>query len=246
MKPTAATPSDFILSPNVFSAPSPDISVSFCHEHELENHLSEFFDTITDGTIGLAPFYVGRKCSLTQLAIASRTRVLVISLRYKKGKASESTSDSPTESVRALLAYPNILKCAFQMDNLAASLFLSFGTRITNAKDLLSLARGSRYSFLFFMTALGGEPDLNKRVVKELHLSEGLSNISYKTLALQAWAAFSSSTSLSTSIQLEILPSIDTQGMDKKVVVPSLNIFWSVRVAYTLIIGTEAHCHHYS
>lgn len=103
------------------------------------------------------------------------------------------------------------------MDRLAASLYLDFGIRITTAKDLLSLSRGSRHSFQSLITALGGELSLNKSAAKELYMSEGATNVSFLTLALQAWAAFSSAVLLSTSIQLEIMPSIDTQIMDKKV-----------------------------
>lgn len=212
-----ATHSNFTLSPNIFRSPSSDIPVSFCNENDLENHLPEFFKSITDGAIGLAPLYFGQKCSFRTLAIASRTRVLIVTLQHQKGKPKATKSESPEVSLRVLLCHPPFLKCAFQMDRLAASLYLDFGIRITTAKDLLSLSRGSRHSFQSLITALGGELSLNKSAAKELYMSEGATNVSFLTLALQAWAAFSSAVVLSTSIQLEIMPSIDTQIMDKKV-----------------------------
>lgn len=215
-----ATPSNFTLSPNIFRSPqSGDIPVSFCNEHDLEYTLPEFFKSITEGAIGLAPLYIGQRCSFRTLAVASRTRIIIVTLQHRKGKPKPTTpaSESPEVSLRALLCHSTFLKCAFQMDRLAASLYLDFGIRITTAKDLLSLSRGSRHSFQSLITALGGELSLNKSASKELYMSEGSTNVSFQTLALQAWAAFSSAVVLSTSIQLEIMPSIDTQIMDKRV-----------------------------
>ncbi len=128
--------SNFILSPNVFRSPSPGIPVSFCDEHDIEKHLPEFFESITDGVVGLAPLYLSPTCNFRTLAVASRTRVLVVTLhRLKaKAKAAKPVSDAPEKSLRALLCHSPILKCAFQMDRIAASLYLDFGVYITAAQ----------------------------------------------------------------------------------------------------------------
>ncbi len=236
--------SNFILSPNVFRSPSPGIPVSFCDEHDIEKHLPEFFESITDGVVGLAPLYLGPTCNFRTLAVASRTRVLVVTLhRLKaKAKAAKPVSDAPEKSLRALLCHSPILKCAFQMDRIAASLYLDFGVYITAAKDLLSLSRGSRHSFQSLMVALGGELTLNKSAVKELYMSEGATNVPFQMLALQAWAAFSSSVVLSTSIQLEVLPSIDTQVMEKRVFVVNTYVIRTTDRSS----GIATRRHHYS
>ncbi len=73
-------------------------------------------------------------------------------------------------------------------------------------------------------------------------MSEGATNVPFQMLALQAWAAFSSSVVLSTSIQLEVLPSIDTQVMEKRVFVVNTYVIRTTDRSS----GIATRRHHYS
>jgi hypothetical protein len=185
-----ATPSTF--SQNIFRSVYPDIVVSACDEDAIRASLPDFFESIEDDVIGLAPLYTA-KCRLDKVALASRTRILVVTLEnQRKTKAKKVLTLEPHESLRSLFCHPTITKYAFQMDKLASALFLDFNIHITAAEDLLSVSKGCRLSLQSFLTVLGGELNVNRNSVKYLCNSEDAIMLDPQTLALQAWAAFSS------------------------------------------------------
>ncbi|KAF9485149.1 P-loop containing nucleoside triphosphate hydrolase protein [Pholiota conissans] len=208
-------PTTFTFSQNIFRSIYPEIIVSACDEDDMQEFLPTFFETIDDGVIGIAPFYVG-KCRLEKIAIASKTHVLIVTpTRSRKASSKKRLlALRPNQSLRSLLCHPKISKCAFQMDKLAAALFLDFDIRITSGKDLLSLAKGDRLSLQSFVSVLGGENNVKKHSVKNLCDSEDVSRADLQTLALQAWAASASAILSDISIQLQMAPSIDTNTLD--------------------------------
>lgn len=214
-----AIPSTLTLSQNIFRSIYPDIIVSACHEDDIQANLPDFFESIEDDVIGLAPLYTA-KCRLDIVALASKTRILVVTLaKLRKAQAKKMLTLEPHESLRSLLCYPTITKCAFQMDKLASALFLDCNVHITAAKDLLSVSKGDRLSLQSFMTVLGGELDVNRNSVKHLCNSEDAIMLDPQTLGLQAWAAFSSAILPDMKIRLQIIPSINTEILDNVVVI---------------------------
>ncbi|KAF8199698.1 P-loop containing nucleoside triphosphate hydrolase protein [Pholiota molesta] len=134
-----ATPSTF--SQNIFRSVYPDIVVSACDEDDIRASLPDFFESIEDDVIGLAPLYTA-KCRLDKVALASRTRILVVTLEnQRKTKAKKALTLEPHESLRSLFCHP-IGKCTgrpYPCGSRGNMLKRSFNTKSTTLIDFIPL-----------------------------------------------------------------------------------------------------------
>ncbi|KAJ7274284.1 hypothetical protein B0H12DRAFT_389731 [Mycena haematopus] len=200
----------FTILQNIFKRDHPPINVTPCHEFALTRELvQQFLGSATEHVIGLAPTY-DRYGVLSALALASSSRVLLLSFskkppfrkgRYKTGR--ELLHD-------LVLCNDSYSKYAFKMDAVATSLCLDFGLRIGRAIDLLSAVQEFRESVAALLSVLGGEDGVNRSnlisVFSEDEVTELRSHV-----VLQAWAAWRAATLSSMIQRLGSVPRIDTR-----------------------------------
>ncbi|KAF8206294.1 P-loop containing nucleoside triphosphate hydrolase protein [Mycena galopus ATCC 62051] len=148
-------------------------------------------DFLGDGVIGVAPAY-GTDSVLLVLAFATASKVLLVRLAKRKGKAKAKQHSGPGRNfLEDLLLSAYYAKFAFEMDVLATSLHFDFGLRITSAVDLLSISKmHDRHSLQAIMTSLGGELLCNKPRVSSLFKGKA----TLPEVALQAWVAWRAAT----------------------------------------------------
>ena len=199
-----------------------EIRVTSIREDDMHSFMSSFLSSIVGDVVGLAPVY-GSKCRLTHIAIASMTKVLFITLpSTAKGKARRKQKKGPSvSSLQAFLKNSAIVKCAFEMDVLASSLFFDFKYRICKGKDLLSLGTptNSRDSLEARYAALsdGESKKFKKHAADALFLNKEGNHHKPEKVALQAWAACCAASQPKTAESLLKLPSIDTDEFDAPV-----------------------------
>ncbi|KAJ7170748.1 P-loop containing nucleoside triphosphate hydrolase protein [Mycena crocata] len=194
------------ITQSIYKAVHPSIQVTTCQCGDLTRKITRHF---LDENIGMAPGY-GANCVLSALAFSTSSKILLVRLAGKKGKATRSTTKAGQDLLQELLLCSNS-KYAFQMDVLATSLYLDYGLRIHGAVDLLSVAKASRHSEEARMEAMGGVGMFNKPSVKKLFQGEeNLNRSSLEDVALQAWAASHAATLDDIVLRLMKLAPIDT------------------------------------
>ncbi|GLB40323.1 putative AAA domain containing protein [Lyophyllum shimeji] len=208
----------FNVNPQIFRPTCHSISVEVWHENALtKTAVQSFWNTVTDGVIGMAPAY-GSKCALTTLALSSKSNVLVI--RISVSKAGKKTQNQGNRSpgrilLRELLLDQTIVKTAFKMDKLAAALYTDIGLFIANGVDLLSTGKDERQSLSTLMAVLGGERTLNKSKVVKLFEQEEKDSGNTTDIASQAWASHQAALLERTSPVVATSAKINTHVLDE-------------------------------
>jgi len=213
--------SDNIVKQTIFKAHHPPFRIISCQESQLPIQLPSFLLSV-DGVVGLAAIY-GTKCRMTSIAIASATKVLVITFSNPKGR-SKGANISHRELLRSLLADVGSSKVALRMDQIASALYSDHQLHIRGGKDLLSLSKASRDSFEGVMNALGGEATLHKPALSTAFPREE-SRIGQKEIAVQAWAVCRAAVVPHVLVKLDKSPSIDTVNFDVQVRFCDLLVF---------------------
>jgi hypothetical protein len=175
------------LRQNNSEADLPQFTVQSVNEKDLTLRiLQDFLATVTDSVVGISPVY-GSKCALTTLAFSTISRVLIIHIcnaqhRPKpKGKPKRViTASSPLSA--NILCSPDLTKCGFRMDRLAASLHLDLGQRIAGGFDVRSMCQADRHSWAAFMAA-------HKVNVEDLFQLDECESATANGVASRAWAA---------------------------------------------------------
>jgi hypothetical protein len=197
----------FTIKQEIFLEKHPEILVESCHLGAIDSIFPAFLASVKDNIVGLASIHGRQKC-ITRLVVSTITRVLIIDI---------SSTQKNMDMLRNFLLDATIIKSAFEMDKLAAALHIDFLLHITNAKDLLSLAKSSRHSLDAFMGALGGETTLSKRAVINIFQHEERATIEPKAAALQAWAACRACTIPFVACRLANVVPISTDSIDPRV-----------------------------
>lgn len=204
----------FTIQQNIFIDHHPLISLTICHEGVLNEELVDFLE-ITCGHIGLAPVY-DAKCRLLKLAMATATRVFLITLSPPTATSSKKTKKTFVRtSLQRIFSNPDVTTYAFKMDYVAAALYLDYGMHLAAGKRLLS---GSRKQLDGILAALGEDRvALNRTNIINLFRNEESFSNEPKTTALQAWAAYQAATMPKTCGRVLKLPVINTLSIDAAV-----------------------------
>jgi hypothetical protein len=233
----------FDIDQPLFKADCAPIRVVSCHENSLTIAIvNQFIDSVNTGYVGVAPVY-GTNCKLVRIAFATMSDVLLVYLSSKTSRSKHKNHQQTRVSGRELLITkifcdPDIWKCVFKMDKLAASLFLDLHSRVISGIDLLSIStNASRHAIETVLAALGGETILHKENVVELFGHHESVAASPESLALQAWAAYRAGTKQSTYQRLKDLRDVTTLDRPTAVCIVFSHIYRS-----QLIIGIA----HYS
>ena len=147
----------FTIKQEIFLEKHPEILVETYHLGAIEFIFPSFLASAKDNIVGMASIRGRQKC-ISRLVLSTTSRVLIIEM---------SSARKNKNILRKFLLDATIIKSAFEMDKLAAALYLDFHFHITNAKDLLSLSvtNSGRHSLETFLRALGGETTLSKKAV---------------------------------------------------------------------------------
>ena len=163
-----------------------DISIQTIHESNLRSqHLQAFFNSIVDGSIGLAPIYKG-DAALATLVMASNTSALVVHF----GKGTQQANKTRRLLQDTLLSEDSIIKHAFVMDKLAFSLYHGFKIRVSSARSLLKPQADDRIHHATVRDALGGVPGkIAEEELKILFRNNEGKGTSVEEAVRQAWLA---------------------------------------------------------
>ncbi|KAG1871933.1 P-loop containing nucleoside triphosphate hydrolase protein [Suillus tomentosus] len=216
----------FTLQQNVYKADHEPITVEDVDENSVSFlALQRIIDSAPGASVGVAAAY-RPDCSLSSLAFATLTRVLVIHFfaankqnqQQQQKKKKKAQEPQPPVSRGRILIQDRIL-CnigiklyGYRIDRIALALFRDFSLRINGAVDILSVSTSDRRSLQAIMNALGGEVLLQKDHVKTLFAhreGEGAS----KDVALQAWAAHRAATRDDMALRFAAIHRIDTDTM---------------------------------
>ncbi|KAG2051633.1 hypothetical protein BDR06DRAFT_983427 [Suillus hirtellus] len=216
----------FTLQQNVYKADHEPITVEDVDENSVSFlALQRIIDSAPGASVGVAAAY-RPDCSLSSLAFATLTRVLVIHFfaankqnpQQQQKKKKKAQEPQPPVSRGRILIQDRIL-CnigiklyGYRIDRIALALFRDFSLRINGAVDILSVSTSDRRSLQAIMNALGGEVLLQKDHVKPLFAhreGEGAS----KDVALQAWAAHRAATRDDMALRFAAIHRIDTDTM---------------------------------
>ncbi|KAK6997400.1 regulator of nonsense transcripts 1 [Favolaschia claudopus] len=211
----------FVVTQDIYKASYPPISVTRCPLVSLSQKLvDDFIGSVEDNFIGVAPGY-GTNCVLDAIALASRSRVLLIQYTKPKGKgklqgkAKRRSDGQGRQLLHELLCSASYTKVAFQMDVLATSLHYDANMRISCAIDLLSVSRVQRQSFEASLNALGGVDYLKVVNVSALFKGEALAETTFQQVALQAWAALQATTLGHMPKAINNIARINTNSFDE-------------------------------
>lgn len=216
----------FTLQQNVYRADHEPITVEDVDENSVSFlALQRIINSAPGASVGVAAAY-RPDCSLSSLAFATLTRVLVIHFfaankqnpQQQQKKKKKAQEPQPPVSRGRILIQDRIL-CnigiklyGYRIDRIALALFRDFSLRINGAVDVLSVSTSDRRSLQAIMNALGGEVLLQKDHVKTLFAhreGEGAS----KDVALQAWAAYRAATLDDMALRFAAIHRIDTDTM---------------------------------
>ncbi|KAG2146162.1 P-loop containing nucleoside triphosphate hydrolase protein [Suillus bovinus] len=216
----------FTLQQNVYKADHGPIPVEDVDENSISSlALQRIINSSPGASVGVAATY-RPDCSLSSLAFATLTRVLVIHFfasnkqnpQQQQKKKKKGQEQQPAVSRGRILIQDQIL-CnigiklyGYRIDRIALALFRDFSLRINGAVDMLSVSTSDRRSLQAIMNALGGEVLLQKDNVKTLFAHrEG--DVASKDVALQAWAAIRAATFDDMTLRFAAIPRIDTDTM---------------------------------
>lgn len=190
-----------VLSQNVFTAPTENISFLKCSSEFVKVEVvEEFLESVKEcGIIGVAAQYDTR-AHLRSLAFASETHVLVLFAIYKSRGALDGRRYVKQKSGWHLLQkvlgseYP---KAGFWLGRVALSLHQEHQLRIDHGMDLLML-HDMPNSTDAFLTALGGkdytahiDADAGRALLRRIESPDAkqATDEAAETLALEAWSA---------------------------------------------------------
>ncbi|KAI0661728.1 P-loop containing nucleoside triphosphate hydrolase protein [Cubamyces menziesii] len=161
-------------------------------EDILESKLTkETFDDLlkdlpTPRFVGLAPIYTDSG-TLTRLAVAVRTKIIVIQFHAKgKGAAAYKGREILSSEV---LCNPDVLLLAFSCDKLAIALYHDQNIRVRNAIDVQSACSKGRQPLAAIAFAAGDDITIMKENIQATFESSTWDSKRVSTLALQAWVA---------------------------------------------------------
>ncbi|RXW22819.1 hypothetical protein EST38_g3023 [Candolleomyces aberdarensis] len=183
-----------------------ELAIQTVHESNLRSqHLEAFFNSITDGSIGLAPIY-GTNVALATLVIVSNTNALVV--HFSSGKASGQSKKARTLLQDALLSEDSITKYAFLMDKLTFSLYHGFKIRVASAQSLLKPQADDDIHHSTVGDALTGVPGkIAKEELVQLFKNNEGKGTSVEEAARQAWLAYHAGSSPSRQSKLTLFDS---------------------------------------
>jgi hypothetical protein len=206
------TVQQFLLTPDVFRQPGPQLVVVSSHESEIATVLDCFLGSVTDASVGIAGAY--DKCALTCLALASSSRVLLVRFAKPSNKKSKPhkgkgkpcvTAVSPGRALlaRQILCAAGTRKFGLHLDRLVTSLFLDLDLRMADGVDIIALAppKKALHSTLDgIVNALGGWSALGERQrVVKVTTDERFDAGDLSSLAVRAWASLQRGTVAATT-----------------------------------------------
>ena len=145
-----------------------------------------FKDLPTPRFVGLAPIYTDSG-TLTRLAVAVRTKIIVIQFHAKgKGAAAYKGREILSSEV---LCNPDVLLLAFSCDKLAIALYHDQNIRVRNAIDVQSACSKGRQPLAAIAFAAGDDITIMKENIQATFESSTWDSKRVSTLALQAWVA---------------------------------------------------------
>jgi hypothetical protein len=202
----------FLLTPDVFRQPSPQLLVVSSHENEIATVLDCFLGSVTDASVGIAGAY--DKCALTCLALASSSRVLLVRFvkpgkkksKLCKGKEKPCvTAFSPGRALlaRQILCAAGTRKFGLHLDRLVTSLFLDLDLRMADGVDIIALTppkKALQSTLDGIVGALGGWGALGERQrVVKVTTDERFDAGDLSSLAVRAWACLQRGTMAATA-----------------------------------------------
>jgi hypothetical protein len=202
----------FLLTPDVFRQPGPQLLVVSSHENEIATVLDCFLGSVTDASVGIAGAY--DKCALTCLALASSSRVLLVRFvkpskkKSKLCKGKEQPLVAPIPPSRALLTRKILCaagtrKFGLHLDRLVTSLFLDLDLRMADGVDIIALAppkKALQSTLDGIVGALGGWGALGERQrVVKVTTDERFDVGDLSSLAVRAWACLQRGTVAATA-----------------------------------------------
>ncbi|EAU85577.1 hypothetical protein CC1G_06290 [Coprinopsis cinerea okayama7 len=165
------------------------VDVDVCHENDASvgASLDTFIDSIENNAVGLFGVY-GVKGALTKLALATYSRVLIISV--KPGTKVKSALVTRRRLETDILAASTITKEGFLLDSLSYSLFHDLGVRIKHAFNLTK-SFGSP-SLQNFIDVLGDRDIDNKEAARSLFKTLEKREVTNAETARHAWLTVAS------------------------------------------------------
>lgn len=214
--------SNFTLKQDIYPQHKLVVDVTVWHENDLtEEYLNRFLKSIEGDVVGVYATY-GPSCTLSKLAFASLSSVLVVT--FKPGATNVRKALSTRRLIQnSILASSIIAKFGANVDLVSFSLFHDLNLRVDqmfNISDDLSLES--------FHSALGGDALANKAAVSSVYFSMSRRTQTHEDIALHAWAIAKGSS----------LPEVRQQNR-QTLPMNSLDMNTQVRVSTALIKSTS-------
>ncbi|KAF7424521.1 hypothetical protein PC9H_009828 [Pleurotus ostreatus] len=192
------------------SLAAPTIQVVDIHISELRlDTVTKFLQSCADDVpLGISPEY-GAHAALAAVAFSSPTHAIYLRLSSKRS----NRPCSPNRLLLQPLLASTSKKYALQMDVLATALYLDLDLRINHGIDMLSAAKGNRYSRQAVYDVLGGDSNILADKVDALFFNQELSN---RQPILRAWALCKAASSEHVLSRLRHTSEIDTSQISTK------------------------------
>lgn len=193
------------------SSAAPTIQVVDTHINELRRDVvTKFLQSCADDApLGISPEY-GANAALAAIAFSSPSHAIYLRISSKRS----NRSPSPNRLLLQPLLAATSKKYALQMDVLATALYLDLDLRISHRIDMLSAAKGNRYSRQAVYDVLGGDSNIRADKVDALFFNQELAN---RQPILRAWALCKAASSEHVLSRLRHTTEIDTSQISTKV-----------------------------
>lgn len=193
----------YTLRPSLFSI-SWLISITEIHEHDLTDAiLDSFIDTADDSFIGVATIHA-QKSVLKDLALSTRSSVLVVRL----GSKTNHRNKVPRPLETRILCNIALKKLAFDAERASTALFLDHGLLINGLIDVQSLNTKTRWSVDALLHAFR-DANPNRKDLLQAFNDQEKSNAEERRVALRAWATWRTT----RSERMEVVGSINTDSL---------------------------------
>lgn len=198
----------YTLRPSLFST-SWLISITEIHENDLtEAILDSFVNTADDLFIGVATIH-GQRSVLKDLALSTRSSVLVIRLG---SKANRRRNGVPRPLETRILCNIGLKKLSFNAERASTALYLDHGLLINGLIDVQSLGTKTRWSVDALLGAFR-DANVNRENLLQAFNDQEKSNVEERRVALRAWATWRTT----RSERIEAVGSINTDSMPSSV-----------------------------
>ena len=176
----------YTLRPDLFTS-TWAISVTELHDNDLsEAILDLFLATSDDSFVGVAAFY-GSKCVLKDLALSTRSSVLVVRLAPRTHR--QRTTKYPRLIQTKILGNQNLTKLAFDAERVSTALYLDHGLFINSLVDIQSLDTQRRWSVEASLHAFRNTA-YNRKQLLQAFDEDVKSDMEERRAALRAWATW--------------------------------------------------------